>query len=490
MDIIIKLNKSSATPVYKQVVNGLIDLIESARLEDNSKLPSTRSLSENLGISRNTVIKAYEELEILGYVKNHPSKGSYVSCANPNVVNSTEQDSQPVDLDSSILSQYGNRIMFRNDIEYGSTELIDELNQSAPVQELLPVNQWHKNIQASIRDKSYLNLNNKDVFGNMTLRVQLAKYLGRTRALNCHPEQICLFNSTQSGLDILVRTIIDEGDKTIVEEPGFPGARRTFACYGALVESMKVDKDGADVDELLKHKTAPPKLIYVTPNHHDPLGVVLSEERRRKLISWVNNQNCFIIEDDFDSDYRYNEKPPIPLKTLDYEQKVIYLSSFWKLLFPVTCLGFMVLPEPLIPLIKRAKELCERDLDRLEHYALASFIENGNLEKHIKRTRKIYAKRRTNLVQSLNKFLSGYFNIYPVAAGTHLILAFDKLISADTIMEAAQNANLPLVASTPFYLNEKLASNNYILPFAYMDEDYMLDAIEAFASVMKKNSSI
>jgi len=301
--------------------------------------------------------------------------------------------------------------------------------------------------------------------------------------MRCTYEQVVIFSSSQAALDLLSRIILEAGDSAVVENPGFPGARRTFASYGARLCPVAVDGDGLVLDFLFRSGLKP-KVLYATPSHHDPSGAALSTARRKNLLNWAGDNGVWIIEDDFDSEYRYSEKPMPSLQSLDEGENVIYISAFWKIMFPVLRLGFAVVPVRLLPVVRRAKSLVDRDFHFIEHEAFAHFVNEGHLERHIRRTRRIYANRREALVGILNQRLGPLIKIPAVGAGTHLLVKFDSSLTEKQVAEAASASGLPMVSTRPYYLCDP-NPNEMLIPFAHIDENQIESGVERFAGSLQ-----
>lgn len=486
MELLLLLDEQCRIPLYTQAVERLKQLILKGELPAGSKLPSTRELAESLGISRCTASKAYDELSRQGLICTRAASGTFVSTVLP-----SEPAGLPcLDIDQaqlsparkSKLSQIARRMIFSNAIEAYDSELHPELNYSGAALDQLPSVKWRESIARAARSspQSY----EMDCFGYLRLREAIAAYLNRSRGIKCGAGQIVLFSSAQAALDLLARLFLNPGDCAVVENPGFPGARRCFALNGADLHAIPVDEQGFQSERL---SSAPEhaKLVYLTPYHHDPLGVSMSTERKRKALCWANEKNAMIVEDDFDSEYRYGDKPALPLFAMDQNETVIYLSSFWKLLFPLLRLGFLVVPPSLVPLLRNARALTERDFHSVEHEALALFIEEGHLERQIRKSRTAYSKRREMLVSSLYSFLGRQFRISPASAGMHLVISFPAEFSADQIERWAEESSLPMVPSAPYYLGG-LIRNEFLLPFAHLEETEIARSVEKFAQLYLK----
>lgn len=489
MELLLDLREDSSLPLYLKIAQAMKEQIATGKLPAGKKLPSTRELAETMGISRDTAARAYDELSRLGFIVSRSASGTYVSSSPPNASGKAkERSSLPDTQDAGSLtedlplSQYGVRIMTSPAIESFDIELYPELNYSAAALDQLPLAKWRELLSRSSRledlsARSYQS----DPFGHERLREAIAGYLARSRAVKCTMEQIVLFAGAQPALDLIARVLLDRGDAAAVENPGFPGARRTFAANGARLCPVPVDEQGLMTERLsgLPEKT---KVIYVTPSHHDPTGVALTLPRRRNLLEWAASHDTVVVEDDFDSEYRYGEKPMPVLQEMDRGQSVIFLSSFWKVMFPVLRLGFIVLPPRFVPVIKRAKSLVERDFHFVEHEALARFIEEGHLERHIRKTRSTYARRREALVIALNQALGAKAKISPTQAGMHLLVKIDS-VDQNEVLRCAQMASLSVVPTSGYYLVDH-AVNEYLIPFAQVDEEKLGQAVRAFAELL------
>ncbi len=443
------------------------------------KLPSERELAESLGVARLTVSKAYEELAREEFVVSSQASGTFVRARKrfsiePHSIQFARQRREP------LLSQYGRRICSPDAIEPVDVEICPELNYSAAHPEQLPLSKWKDHLVRASRSReltqsSYLT----DVLGYEPLRRAIANYLNRARGVRCTAEQLVLFSGAQPALDLISRILLDPGDIAAVENPGFPGARRTFASYGATILPVETDEGGMVVDYLIAAKPAP-KIVYLTPGHHDPLGYSLSDARRRKLLQWAQDTNAFIVEDDFDGEYRYGTRRAVSLQSVDQWQSVIYISTFWKVMFPVLRLGFLVVPPQLLGVVRRAKSLVDRDFHFIEHEAFANFINEGDLERHISKTKRVYARRRETLIAQFNKAMPAGAGIDAAGAGTHLILRLNLPVEDDSVLSLAKAAGLPLVSSAPYYAGAP-RKGEFLLPFAHIDEESMRASMAVFA---------
>ncbi len=483
------LDENSTVPIYKQLAQRIEQRILAGELEPGFKLPSSRALAESLVVSRCTASKAYELLELRGLITSSPAVGTFVSQTLPNGSEIKDRDQRPAPIKRvwtavpHRLSGYGCHIMSSETIEPADAELFPELNYCAPAAGQLPLLKWQEALVRASRTRSLESAAYRaDALGSERLRKALAAYVLRTRGIRCSHDQIALFSGAQAALDLMSRLLINPGDVTAVENPGFPGVRRTFASHGACVTPVAVDKHGLMVGELNRLEPGA-SLVYITPSHHDPTGAVLSPARRDQLLRWAQSSQSLIIEDDFDCEYRYTDSPVPALYASDDTGCVIYLSSFWKVMFPVLQLGFVILPPQLVAAVKRAKSLIERDFHSVEHEALAQFIEEGHLERHIRRTRATYARRRLELIAQLNSHLGSEVKISPVSAGTHLLVHIDTTLPEDQILNLASRAGLSMVSTRPYYAANP-TTREVLIPFAHVDESHLAIAVERFSSLL------
>ena len=235
-----------------------------------------------------------------------------------------------------------------------------------------------------------------DLLGYKVLREAIAHYLVRSRAVRCEAEQIIIVSGTQQALDLIARLFIDPGDQVVMEEPGYLSARRVFQSQGAEILPISVDSSGLMVEQLQSIENLVVKLVYTTPSHQFPTGAILSLPRRLELLAWARQRGAVIVEDDYDSEYRYGEKPIPAMQGLDQNDSVIYIGTFSKVLFPALRIGYLVVPPGLAKIFAQAKRLVDRHSPLLEQCVLADFINEGHLERHLRRMRTLYSQRRAS----------------------------------------------------------------------------------------------
>jgi GntR family transcriptional regulator/MocR family aminotransferase len=296
-----------------------------------------------------------------------------------------------------------------------------------------------------------------------------------------------VFGSQQFKLEIPARLLIDPGDFVAFEEPGYPDGRLCLAAHGAVFINIPVDEEGLDVS-YLSSRTEKFKCVYVTPSHQDPTAVVMSLERRKQLLAWARKTGAFIIEDDYDSEYRYGGDQLPSLQGLDPCDNVLYVSSLWKVLFPMVRMGFLVIPECLQRPVLLAKMQTERNLPLLEQFALTDFINEGHLERHIKKTRSVYARRRQILIHALTIHLNDTVTVASESAGMHLLVQVASALSDQQLMETAAQSGLSLM-STNLYYSGADKQGEFLMPFAHLPEKEIEPSVERWMQLITRHKA-
>jgi GntR family transcriptional regulator/MocR family aminotransferase len=376
-------------------------------------------------------------------------------------------------------------LLHRVSLDRESLAVSSELNFGAAVLDELPVHRWREMLYGSARLKDneitpYVG----EPLGYRPLRDTLAEYLGRVRMLHCSADQIAVASSAEAGLDLIARLLLEPGDLVGVENPCSPLVRTTFLTHSARLMPIDVDEEGMIVDQLINCDEAP-RLLYLTPSRHDPSGVPLSQSRRKKLLDWAKVNGTYIIEDDFDHEYIYGQRPVPPLWAMDDGNLVIYRYNFWRALYPLVRFGFMVVPPQLVPIVTRAKSICEREVSFFEQRALTQMIADGHLDRHIRRTKALYAKRRAALYQAVTRDLRNYATMSTVSSGMHLIVRFSGNFNEGQLIKAARELEMPMVSTSSYYSSRPRA-NEFMIGFAHHDEETICRHIERLAERLEQ----
>jgi GntR family transcriptional regulator / MocR family aminotransferase len=470
----ILLDPASAAPLHRQIYDQWRQGILTGRFRRAERVPSTRELSTALEVSRSTVTQAYDQLIAEGYLESTQGSGTFVCRELPDELLRPKLKHVPKDetIPAIRLSRYGAGL--NEDFSYPSAPAgFIRLTQWRPDLSLFPLSIWRKLVMRRLRSAAaeLFDYANQSA-GYGPLRDEIAAYVSRSRAVRCTPEQVVIVNGSAQGIDLCVRLLLEPGDEVAIENPGYQGAHRILAGYGARLRPARIDENGIVIRDLGKKS----RLVYVTPSHQFPTGVAMSLTRRLELIEWSRQHHAVLIEDDYDSEYRYSG-PPLPsLQGLATGVAVIYIGTFSKVMFPSLRIGYVIAPLSLVARMRRAKWLADRHTPVPEQAALADFISEGHLERHIRRMRRIYGERRKTLVESLERHFGDRVQIRGDAAGMHLLVRFEDA----EIAEKAAGAKVQLISSASCYLTPA-PRGEFILGFSSIGERSIREGIRRLA---------
>jgi GntR family transcriptional regulator/MocR family aminotransferase len=425
------------------------------RLRTGSRLPATRDLASQYGLSRGTVVTAFEQLKSEGYVQGTVGSGTYVSKVLPDELLSIRRKAlengdavQPKANGSRRISQYAQRAQRLSGYEQ---RRFQAFRANVPAMDLFPIELWTQITARRLRKLSRNLLLGCDALGYPPLRQAVADYLNSSRAVMCRPEQVIIVSGMQEALDLAARLFIDEGDRVGVENPGYVGAVAAFKAAGAKIVGLELDAEGVQVD---KKALRGCKLIYVTPAHQFPLGITMSLRRRLDLLEWARKNQCTIFEDDYDSEYRYCGRPVPALQGLDCSGQVLFAGSFSKVMFPSLRLGYVVVPEDLVDRIAAIKSITSSHASLLQQVVLCEFMTEGHYGRHIRRMREIYSERQRVLVSEGRKHLAGLLEISEIEAGLQTVGWLSNELSGVAAADAAAARGVEVIplsqyATTP-----------------------------------------
>jgi GntR family transcriptional regulator/MocR family aminotransferase len=496
MDLAITLEQRSATPLHKQLYDELRRAILTGRLKPGERVPSTRTLSQSLGVSRTTVTQSYEQLLSEGYLRASTGSGTFVGCQLPDEllktrpVEKSRPATRPGETGRQIeLSRYGASITDSLPFEPCDAETPINFKSCRPALEEFPLQQWRRLMLRHYRANDLSLLDYADCSqGYEPLREAIAGYLRRARAVKCDAGQVVIVNGAQQALDLTAKLLIDRGDPVAIEDPGYLGARRAFLAQGAELLPVQVDELGVIVDTLtsktfLKSKGGL-KLIYVTPSHQFPTGATLTLSRRLDLLAWAEKTGVMIVEDDFDSEFRYGSRPIPSLQGLASGDSVIYVGTFSKVLFPSLRVGYLVAPRSLARVFARAKWLSDRQTPMIEQRVLADFINEGYWERHLRRMRTLYDIRRQTLVRALETHFGARVTILGDEAGMHLMIRLRSELDDDEVTRRARMAGVGLVSARFYYLGES-RRDEFVLGYAGLTERRIQEGVRRLAKILK-----
>ncbi|WCN39638.1 PLP-dependent aminotransferase family protein [Aneurinibacillus uraniidurans] len=397
---------------YLALYHAIKEAIATGTLSQGMKLPSSRDLAELYQISRGSVNKVYDMLVVDGYVDSEVGRGTFVTfqANNERLLEKAETRLK--------LSNWGEeicRMPLRKQTEEGSPIKVD-FRVGRTDYSSFPFNQWNRFMYSEVRN--FLTKQHEEAFvveGHLPLREAIAIHLRRTRGIPASAERIVVCNGSMQVITLLAQLLINQGDPVIVEEPSFTGIKKAITSAGGVPIPTCVDGDGIQVQEWES------RLLFVTPSRHFPTGSVLSQDRRRQLLDWAARQGSIIIEDDYDSEFRWGGRPVEPLKALDQEDRVVYVGTFTKTTLPDLRIGYVVLPECLVEPMVRAKQLYEPHPSTImEQRALAAFMKSGHYERHLRRMKRVYGKKYAMFYRMLQKKIGLLFNFIKSDAGLHI----------------------------------------------------------------------
>jgi GntR family transcriptional regulator/MocR family aminotransferase len=416
------LERGSGVPLHRQLYEGLREAILAGRIRPGGRLPSTRALAEDLGASRNTVLAAFGQLLAEGYVEGRVGAGTTVAPTLPETLLRARPEAGGVRRPGRRprLSRRGAALVGARAALGRGAGPARPFRPGLPGLEFFPFELWTRLVARRWRRVPRQLLDYGDPAGYAPLREAIAGYLREARAVRCEAAQVIVVTGAQQAVDLAARVLLDPGDTAWVEDPGYPGARGALVAAGIRPAPVPVDADGLAVRR--GARVAPgARLVYVTPSHQYPLGLTMTLPRRLALLEWAARSGAWILEDDYDSEYRYAGRPLAALQGLDPAGRVIYAGTFSKVLFPSLRLGYLVVPADLVDAFVAARALADRHSPSVTQAALADFIDGGHFARHIRRTRALYAERQAALVQAVGRTLDGELEVTPAHAGMHLV---------------------------------------------------------------------
>jgi GntR family transcriptional regulator/MocR family aminotransferase len=466
-----------AGPLFRQVYLRLREAILSGAFHSGEKLPSTRDLAEQLGISRTVVLLAYDQLLAEGFVVGRSGSGTFVS--------SGVGGGQPTPSASSAelrLSRFGSsaaiawsRINYPQrrqrslpyDFAYGRSDLQN-----------FPFEMWRRTLLRCARKAPISEFDYGPASGNIALREAICVHLRRSRAVICDASQVIVVNGSQQALDLIARILIERGDRVAIEDPSYQGTREILSATGAHLLPVAVDRDGLDPAKLPGARIA-----FVTPSHQFPTGAILPLTRRLALLEWAKRRNAVIVEDDYDGEFHYEGQPLESLQGLDREGRVIYIGTFSRTVFSSLRIGYLIAPKRLIAAFTAAKWLCDRHTATLEQQALAKFISQGIYERYLRRVRRRNAARRQALLDAIGKWIGDRVEITGDGAGAHVVLWPRQRIREEAVMKSAESLGVGIYGISPYFLRPPFRTG-IMLGYARMREREIREGIRQLSKVL------
>lgn len=477
--------RESNGPLYRRIYHSLKSAIRAGRLGPTARLPSTRALAADLGVSRNTVMLAYEQLAAEGYLASRDRAATSVAGAVPAPAPAAASPARPA-AGNPRLSAYATRLT-RNPAHPPAGSYVSrpglryDFRYGKPSMDEFPRRIWRKMLAAQARQSAAESYGYASPAGHQPLREALSDYLKRARGVDCDAGQVIIVNGSQQGFDLAARVLLDPGDSAVIEEPNYPGSTLPFEAAGARLIRVGVDGQGLDTTRLPKNA----RLACVSPCHQFPTGVIMSMERRLGLLAWAKRANAWVVEDDYISEFRYEGRPLEALQSLDRDGRVIYAGTFSKTLFPALRLGYLVVPRALVRPFLAAKWAADRYTATLAQAAIAEFISDGHFERFLRRASGRNGARRRALIEALRQHFGDRVEVTGEDAGVHLLVWLNGVApgAVDALVAKAAGAGVGLYSIAPYY-TRPLRRPGLLFGYASLSEADIRAGVRKLASVM------
>lgn len=427
-----------AGQIYRQLRAGVVE----GRLAPGERLPSTRELATQLGVSRKTTLDVFERLIAEGYLRTRTGDGTFVADEMTRL-----SPAPPLMPAQPVANPVWDLLPDALPNPHAAPALEFDFAGGAIDKQLFPFDQWRRCVNHALRVQARGRGVYHDPAGEQDLRMAVSRYLSFSRAVVSSWQEVIITQGAQQAINLLARAVLRPGDVVAMENPGYPRARAIFAALGARVVSVPVDADGLVVDAL----PANARLIYVTPAHQFPLGMPMALERRLALLDWAQRQGALVIEDDYDGEFRFEGRPMESLKGLDNADVVAYVGTFSKTIFPELRVGYVIPPRPLAGALCKAKQVVDWHSCTMTQTALAKFMLDGYFGKHLRRVHKEYAARRAALLAGLHRNLSPWLTPLPSAAGLHMAAALADGVDESQVVARAAQAGVGVTGMTAMY---------------------------------------
>jgi GntR family transcriptional regulator / MocR family aminotransferase len=450
---VVAVDRKAAKPLHRQIYDSYRAMIVGGNLRAGQQIPSTRALASELGVSRIPVLTAYAQLLAEGYFEARVGAGTFVCSSLPEQLTSSDRHttrssevsgSRPVARRAMLLPRYERLPWLRG---------LGAFSLGQPAFDHFPFQVWSSLVMRHCRSLHASALQYGGPLGSEPLRDAICTYLRTARAVRCDPQQVMIVAGSQQALEMSARVLLDAGSPAWVEEPGYWLTRHVLTAAGCRQVPVPVDSEGMDVTAGIK-RCRKARAAYVAPSHQYPLGATMSASRRLQLLDWAQSSGSWIIEDDYDSEYRYGSMPIASLQGLDHNSRVIYIGTFSKILFPSLRLGYVVIPPDLVDRFAALRHAMDLGPPYFHQAVITDFMNEGHFARHIRRMRLLYGQRRTALVDGLRKQFGSTLEILGAEAGMHLVVILPKGFRDAEIANKAARERLWLWPLSPTYLGE------------------------------------
>jgi len=479
------------TPLYQQLYTHLRTAILSGKLKHGLKLPSTRALADELSVSRNTVFNTYRQLMAEGYLESVEGSGTFVARVLPDRLLTTPGRKIPIDTQPRRAESRQPLFSERARLQLAAPQMTASLPPSSsglprpfasgtPALDAFPYKLWSRLVVQQARRMPGSAFTYQDPAGYRPLREAIAAHVTVSRQVHCTPEQIIIVSGSQGALDLAARMLVNAGDPVWMEDPGYLGARGAFLGAGAHIIPVPIDDQGLVVETGIV-RAPQARLVYLTPSHQFPLGATLSLARRLALLDWAKRAEAYILEDDYDSEYRFAGRPLAALQGLDDADRVIYIGTFSKVLFPALRIGYLILPPPLVDAFLTVRHLIDVHTPMLEQAVLTDFMAEGHFSRHLRRMRTLYAERRAALLEAVSELP---LEIHSPEAGIHCIGWLPAGLDERSVVRQATAHGLDLWTVSNFSL-EPLARQGLLLGYGGFSVPEIKAGVRRLAAAMR-----
>ena len=473
--LLLPIDRSSGTPLHRQVYDGVRRAILDGRLRPGQRIPSTRALAVELGVSRLPVLSAYEQLLHEGYLQGRTGSGTFVGSALPDDLlrppAGPKAATPPPRRPAPPLSA-------RDDGGLGPFRI------NVPALDQFPHDAWARLVARHAHALTHAQMAYGDPAGEPSLRMAIAEHLRTARAVRCEADQVLVMSGSQAALRLAAAVLLSRGDRVAVEEPGYPFARAALSAGGAELISIPVDDEGMSVASLRRRRTRV-HAACVTPSHQYPLGASMSAARRFELLEWAHRREAWILEDDYDSEYRYVSRPLGALQGMDAHERVVYIGTFSKVLFPAVRVGYLVVPPALRQRFADARETFDLMSPTLYQVALAEFLRDGHFARHLRRMRGVYFRRRDALLAGLARHCGESVTVHNADGGLHVAVLLEHGLDDREVVRRMARRGLTAMALSTCYAGPERRSG-LLLGFGGSTERRLGEATRVLGEVLRE----
>ncbi len=482
-DLLIRIDPRARTGLQRQLYAGIRRAIVEGIVAPGTRLPSSRALAQDLGVSRMTAVLALDQLRAEGYLEARRTSGTFVVTELPDLAPAPRVAPPPAVPRHPPVSARGAALAAIPPSARRVGIAPRPFRLGVPALDLFPVRTWAQIAGRRLRSVTAAQLDYGDIAGVRALREAIAEHVSSARGTRCDAAQIFVTAGAQRAQELVCSLLLDSGDAAWLEEPGYPGARRALLAAGARLVPVPVDADGLDV--VAGARLAPSaRLALVTPSHQFPLGVSMTLARRTALLAWARDARAWVVEDDYDSEFRHGARPVPCVHGLDADGRVVYVSSFSKTLFPSLRLGFLVVPPDLHDTIWASRRAADHAPPTLDQVTLAEFIADGHYDRHLRRMRTAYTERLEALAEAAERCCGGALRLNPVSTGLHVAA---ELLGADDarVFAEAATRGVEVMPLSAYHVGEGPRLNGLVLGFGAARPDAMGPAMERLAAAIE-----